>query len=93
MGVFGDVHVLEFVKFEPGGVIGGAVDFVMQLAARQFDREEDAHRVDLVAVIAPAHVARHAEQDRVMDHEAGLFAELADEGVFGSLTKVDAAAG
>jgi hypothetical protein len=29
----------------------------------------------------------------MMDDEAGLFAELADKGVFGRLPKVDAAAG
>jgi len=51
----GDVHTLEVAKFEPRRVVGRAVDLVW-IHRRQFDGEQDAHRVDLVAVVATAHV-------------------------------------
>ena len=49
--------------------------------------------MDLVAVVAAANVTRDAEQHGVLDHEAGLLAELADQRVLGRLAEVDAAAG
>jgi len=62
----------------------------VEFTAGQFDGEQDAHRVDLVAVVATAHVAGHAEQDRMLDLEARLFTELTNQRVFRRLTKVDA---
>jgi len=69
------------------------VHFVVQFAAGQFDGEQDAHGVDLVAVVAAAHVAGDAEQDGVADDQAGLFVEIADQRVLGRLSEVDTAAG
>ncbi len=49
--------------------------------------------MDPVAVVAAAHVARHAEQAGRVHGEAGLFEELSHQGVFGRLAEVDASSG
>ena len=65
--VLGDVHRLEVGQVEPRRVVGRAVHLVVEFAAGQFDGEEDAHGVDLVAVVATAHVAGDPEQRGMLD--------------------------
>ena len=74
-------------------MVGRAVHFVLQLAAREFDGEKDSYRMALVTVVATSYVARDAQEFRVADLESRLLLELSKERVLRRLPEADAAAG